>query len=131
MQNLEWYHTLIKPVLNPPDWIFAPVWSVLYLMIFASFVIFVAKGNLEAKILPLTCFSAQMILNFIWSPVFFNYHDIKSAFIIICMMWLFILLTIIFFYKHSKISSILLIPYFLWVSFALYLNFELLILNSP
>lgn len=130
MQNLEWYKTLIKPRLTPPDFVFAPVWTILYIMIGVSFFLFIRTGNISAKILPVSFFIIQLILNFSWSPVFFGMHKIKSAFVIICFMWIFILLTIITFYAHSKLAAVLLIPYFLWVTFATYLNYYLLKLNS-
>lgn len=132
LQNLNWYNTLTKPFLTPPSWVFAPAWTILYVMIFTSLVLFLkvgGLGSLSQKVLPLTFFTLQMVLNFSWSPIFFGMHKIKLAFVVICFMWLLILATIITFYPHSKPASILLIPYFLWVSFATYLNFELMELN--
>lgn len=132
LQNLNWYNTLTKPLLTPPSWVFAPAWTILYVMIFTSLVLFLkvgGLGSLNQKVLPLTFFTLQMMLNFSWSPIFFGMHKIKLAFVVICLMWVLILATIITFYQHSKPASILLIPYFLWVSFATYLNFELMRLN--
>lgn len=128
---MEWYNALNKPFLNPHAEIFLPVWTILYITIFASFIIFIKDGINKEKILPLILFSFQMILNFSWSNVFFNMQNIKAALVILVFMWVFILLTIITFYKHSKLSAILLFPYFLWVTFAFYLNFEYLRLNFP
>ena len=87
-------------------------------------------GINKEKIKPLIFFSIQLILNIIWSPVFFGLEKIRTAMIIILGIWMFLLITIITFYKHSKIASILLIPYFIWTTFAVYLNFGILRLNS-
>ena len=79
--------------------------------------------------MPLIMFGFQLLLNFSWTPVFFGGQNIKLAFVIICILWLVLFVTIEAFYRTSKIAAILLIPYLLWTTFALYLNFELLRLN--
>lgn len=129
MQNLDWYHTLNKPLLNPPDWVFAPVWTVLYLMIFVSFVLFIRSESTQSKVLPYIIFFLQLILNLSWTPIFFGLENPKAALIVISLLWLSIAFLIFSFYKYSKTASFLLIPYFLWVTFAAYLNFELFRLN--
>ena len=129
MQNIEWYNNLNKPFLNPPDWVFAPAWTILYILITISFILFIRDGMNKQKVLPLLFFLVQIILNFLWTPAFFIFSQIKIALIILIFIWIFLLLTIITFYKHSKTAAILLIPYFLWTSFAFYLNLELLRLN--
>lgn len=131
MKDLIWYHSLRQPVLSPPDWVFAPVWAVLYIMIFVSFLLFLKSGkfSLMDKAVPIVIFALQMILNLSWSPVFFSLHNIAAAFIIICVLWVCILAIILLFWKHSKISALILVPYFLWTTFALYLNFEILKIN--
>ena len=125
MQNYEWYSQLNRPELSPPKWVFPPVWTTLYILIFISLCVFI-KNNSGHRILPLIIFGIQMALNFSWSPVFFGMKNIKGALIICILMWIFIFLNIIFFYQTSKLAGILLIPYFLWVTFAMYLNFEFL-----
>ena len=127
---MEWYNTLNKPFLNPPSEIFLPVWSILYIMIFISFLIFIKGGINKQKVFPLILFVIQLFLNFSWGYIFFGKQDILLGLVIIVLMWIFILLTVLSFYKHSKMAAILLIPYLLWVSFALYLNFEYFRLNS-
>lgn len=129
MKNMIWYNNLNKPLLNPPAEIFAPVWTVLYIMIFISLFLFLKGGMNKSKILPLIFFIIQLILNFSWSGVFFGLKNINAALIIIAFMWLFILLTVLTFKKHSKAASWMLVPYLLWVSFAFYLNFEYTRLN--
>ncbi len=126
----NWYATLIKPSFNPPSWLFGPVWTILYAMIGISFYLVLtakAKSSLKAK--AYWIFGIQIFLNAIWSPVFFGLHNIFAALIIIVLMWLFILLNILAFYKISKNSAWILVPYWLWVSFASILNFSLWMLN--
>ena len=129
MQNTEWFNSLNKPLLNPPSEIFTPVWIFLYITIGLSLLLFLKDGFNKTKIIPIVFFSIQLLLNFIWSPIFFGMQNIRLAMIVIVLMWLFILLTIIAFKQHNKTSAMLLIPYFLWVSFACYLNFSFLRLN--
>lgn len=129
MQNTEWFDSLNKPFLAPPDWLFTPVWIVLYIMIAASLFIFLSGGMTKEKRIPLIFFLAQLALNFAWAPVFFRMQNIIGAFIIIIFMYIFLILTIITFFKHSKTASLLLFPYLLWISFAAYLNFGYLVLN--
>ncbi len=129
MQNMEWYNSLNKPFLAPPSSVFAPVWTVLYIMIALSLIMFLRGGMNKSKAVPLIFFIIQMLLNFAWSPVFFNMQNIGLALVIIIFMWLFTLLTIIFFFKHSKAAALLLVPYLIWISFAFYLNFGYFLLN--
>ncbi len=130
MYNSIWYKSLSVPALMPPDWVFAPVWIILYLMIFASFWIFLRARSSIKKSLAIMFFIVQLLLNFIWSTVFFTMADIQGALVVVTFMWIFIILTMIEFFKISKLSAYLLIPYFLWVSYALYLNLSFYILNK-
>ena len=129
MENIEWYHNLNQPFLSPPDWLFAPVWGGLYFLMLLSLVFLIKGGLNRQKIKPLILFGVQLILNLSWTPAFFVGQNIKLAFVIVCALWLVLFMTIKAFYKISKISGILLIPYFLWTTFALYLNFEISRLN--
>lgn len=126
---MEWFDNLNKPFLNPPDWLFAPVWTILYILIAISFILFLKSDVAKSKKWPLIFFISQMLLNFAWAPVFFRMENIGAALVIIFFMWIFILLTVISFFKYSKLASILLIPYLVWVSFAFYLNFSYFVLN--
>ena len=129
MINIDWYHTLNKPFLSPPDWIFAPVWFFLYLLILISLIVFLWKGYCRYKAKPFILFGLQLVLNFLWTPVFFQMQNIKLGFVVLFLLWVMLLLTIQSFYECSKITAILIIPYFLWVTSALYLYFELVRLN--
>ena len=129
MQNMEWYHSLNKPPLNPPDWIFAPVWTILYITIALSFILYMKGGYSKEKLKGIVLFIIQLILNLIWTPIFFVKQNIILAGIVCILLLIFVLLTIIQFHKSSKISAYLLIPYFLWLLVAAYLNIGIIILN--
>jgi benzodiazapine receptor len=125
-----WYANLSRPSFTPPDWIFGVVWPILYVMMGISAFIIWNKGldKREVKV-ALGIFGLQLILNGLWTPVFFGLNLIGLALIEIIMMWAAILLTIISFWKVSKTAALLLLPYILWVSFAVVLNASLFILN--
>jgi len=127
-----WYSGLNKPVFNPPNWLFGPVWTILYILMGISlYLILINKTKEKTRIrkIALLFFFIQLVLNALWSILFFGLKNPLLAFIEIIILWVFILLSIIFFYKINKISSYLLIPYILWVSFAAVLNFFIYILN--
>ena len=128
MLDYIWYFSLTKPYLTPPAWIFAPVWSFLYLTISFSFVLYFLKKD-ENKGLGYLYFLVQMILNLIWTPVFFGTKNILLALIVIILMDVFIILTIKKFYEVRKFAGLILIPYLIWTLFATYLNFGYFILN--
>ena len=124
----SWYATLAKPALNPPGWLFGHVWITLYLLMGISLWL-IWKSDSPEKKKALWLFFAQLILNAIWSPVFFGGQSIGGALAIIVLLWAAIVLTILVFTKISKVAAWLLIPYILWVSFAVYLNFAIWIIN--
>ena len=128
MFKSTWYESLIKPLFAPPDWIFAPAWAVLYLTILAAFAIFLVTKN-ENKKSGYIYFVFQLLLNVVWSPVFFGLQNIGFAFFIIILLDIFVFLTIKKFYSVSKLAGIILIPYFIWILYATYLNLGYLILN--
>ncbi len=121
-----WYAELVKPELNPPGWIFAPVWTTLYILMGISLFIIWQKGKHHLEI---GIFAVQMTLNTTWSIFFFGLQRLDIAFANIILLWIFILLTIIFFYRISRLSACLLLPYIIWVSFAAYLNYSIWMLN--
>lgn len=123
----SWYMNLIKPNFNPPNWIFGPVWIVLYFLMGIS--LYIIWNKKDSKI-QLSLFWVQLVLNSLWSILFFGLKAPFLAFIEIIILWIAILITIISFYKKSKIAAYLLIPYIIWVSFATVLNFCLFYLNT-
>jgi benzodiazapine receptor len=125
-----WYATLQKPTFTPPNWLFAPVWFFLYLLMGIAAYLIWSKGiqNREV-IIALSIFGIQLVLNMLWSFLFFKLQSPFYAFIEILILWLAILLTILYFLKISRIASFLLLPYIFWVSFAAVLNFYIWRLN--
>lgn len=125
-----WYASLVKPPLNPPSWIFGPVWTTLYaLMGIAAFLVWQKRAKDKKADEALRVFALQLALNALWSILFFGIHQAGLAFLEIVLMWLAIVWTMIAFYRISKPAAYLLAPYILWVSFAAYLNFALWFLN--
>lgn len=129
MKNMLWYNSLNKPVLTPPDWVFAPVWSGLYILMTISLILVVIAPNTRSKRLALTIFFLQLLLNLIWTPVFFGAQRIGFAGIICSILLILVVINIRLFYKISKLAAYLLIPYFLWMFMATYLNIEFIRLN--
>lgn len=125
-----WFSTLNKPFFNPPNYLFAPVWTTLYILMGISVYLIWNKGIKTKKIRDAVyIFGIQLILNTIWSPVFFGAHNPFLAFIIIVGLWIYIVKTIRAFAKIDKFASYLLYPYLIWVSFASILNFSIWFLN--
>jgi tryptophan-rich sensory protein len=125
-----WYAGLAKPILNPPNWIFAPVWTILFaLMGIAVFLVFEKGGDRKEVKESLGIFAVQLSLNIFWSFLFFGLQSPGTAFIEIIFLWFAIAVTIISFAKISKQAAWLMTPYILWVSFAGYLNFAVWLIN--
>ena len=125
----QWYAQLAKPALTPPNWVFGPVWTLLYLMMaVAAWLVWSDPSPPRARI-PLIVFVVQLVLNAAWSCLFFGLHSIGLALADIVVLWATILATLISFWRLRKLAGALLIPYLLWVSFAGYLNIALWRLN--
>lgn len=125
----SWYSSITKPSFNPPNWIFGPVWTLLYLLMGISlYFIWTSKKSKNRKI-ALYFFFTQLVLNSLWSILFFGLQNPLLAFIEIIILWIAILLTILYSFKVKKTAAYLLIPYILWVTFAAILNFSIFILN--
>lgn len=126
-----WYKTIQKPSWQPPNGLFGPVWTTLYVMMGIAFYLCWRSGAPQARKRPaMVLWSAQLLLNFVWSFIFFNQHQIGWALVDIGALWLFILLTIFAFARISKAAAWLLVPYIGWVSFAGILNFTIYRLNG-
>jgi benzodiazapine receptor len=125
-----WYATLSKPWWTPPNWLFGPVWSALYLgMAVAAWLVWRRAGVSGAK-LALTLFALQLVLNVCWSAIFFAMHRPGFAFAEIILLWLLILATLALFWPISRAAVWLMVPYLLWVAFAASLNYAVWRLNS-
>jgi translocator protein len=126
----NWYAALAKPSWNPPDWIFGPVWSVLYLcMAVAAWLVWRQRG-VAGALGPLTLFGVQLILNMTWSWLFFGLHSPGAAFAEVLLLWVAIAATMTAFWFRSALAGLLFVPYLAWVSFASLLNFAIWRLNS-
>jgi translocator protein len=127
----SWYQTIVKPSWNPPNWIFGPVWTTLYIMMgVALYLVWKSDSSGMLKKTAIALFSVQLVLNFFWSFIFFNQHQVSWALVEIIAMWIFILLTIFAFANVSKTAAWLLVPYIAWVSFATILNYTIWQLNK-
>ena len=126
----SWYATLVKPSWNPPNWIFGPVWSALYLgMAVAAWLVW-RQGGLGGAAMPLALFGVQLVLNVLWSCLFFGIQNPGLAFIEVLLLWTAIAATMVAFWFRSTVAGLLFVPYLAWVSFASVLNFVIWRLNS-
>lgn len=125
----DWYRALRKPSWNPPDWLFAPVWTALYLLMAMSAWLVWRRGGDGHASLAMLLFALQLVLNASWSPVFFGLRSIGGAMAIIAVLWLAILATVMAFWHVTAASGILMLSYLGWVSFAAALNFAIRRLN--
>lgn len=125
-----WYASLIKPSFSPPSWVFAPVWTTLFALMGIAFFLVWQKGfkGVNGK-LAFAIFILQLVLNLMWSIIFFGLHNIGLAAMEIAILWVAILVTVIRFYRISKPAGFLLLPYLLWVTFAAILTFAYWQLN--
>jgi benzodiazapine receptor len=126
-----WYLLINKPEWNPPNWVFAPVWTTLYALMGAALYLVWQQQNVKPihKKIGIAIFIVQLLLNFLWSFIFFKWHAMGWAVIEIAFLWLAIVLTIVMFYKVQKLAAWILLPYLAWVSFATFLTFTLWRLN--
>ena len=129
MFNTFWYNTLTKPFLNPPSWVFSYAWGILYFMIFLSFIFYAKEKSIISKRKGYIYFILQLIFNFLWTPVFFILNNIPLSVLVILILDALVILNIKSFYKISKLSAYLLVPYLFWILFATYLNISILLLN--
>lgn len=129
MNDFDFYNVINKPSYAPDRSIFKPVWSLLYLLMFISFIIFYFKPLSFAKILATPLFCIQFILNLSWTPVFFRFRKIGIAFAICLMLLLMVILITLLFFRMSFLLGLLQIPYLIWLAFALRLNYDIMRLN--
>jgi len=125
-----WYETLAKPSFTPPNWLFAPAWVTLYVLMGVAVFLVWRKGlgikNVKAALIT---FLVQLVLNVLWSAIFFGAKSLVGGAVVIVLLWIAILFTTLRFFKISTAAGGLLIPYILWVTFASVLNISILALN--
>ena len=124
-----WYAALHKPFFNPPNYLFGPVWTLLYVLMGISFYLILKQPPSTARRNVIAIFIVQLTLNFFWSIIFFNLHCTGVALGEVALMWVAILWMIILFYPISKTAALLQLPYIAWVSFAAALNAAIFCLN--
>lgn len=124
-----WYTTLNKPSFNPPNFLFGPVWSLLYLLMGISLFLILKPAKTQARSKAIAAFTVQLVLNFFWSIIFFRFHAVGIALVEIVLMWLAILAMIVISFRVNKTAAMLQIPYVCWVSFATLLNASIYYLN--
>jgi tryptophan-rich sensory protein len=125
-----WYVTLNKPFFSPPNWVFGPVWTLLFALMGVSlYIVWNKKIDKKVKAHAMSLFFKQLFLNFLWSIFFFTFKNPAAGLVEIVIMWYFIFETIKAFKKIDTTSAYLLYPYLAWVSFATLLNFAIFVLN--
>jgi translocator protein len=124
-----WYATLNRPSFNPPNWLFGPVWTTLYLLMGISLFLIWKQSACKERNLAIFVFLLQLALNFCWSFIFFYFNRIGFALAEIIILWISIVIMIILFYKIKPLAAYINIPYLLWVSFASILNASYYLLN--
>jgi translocator protein len=127
---IDWYPTLNKPAWNPPPWIFAPVWTTLYIvMAIAAWLVWKRDARFSGVRLALMLFFAQLAVNCLWSFLFFKFHNPAAALVDIVALLILLALTTAAFFSQSKLAGILMLPYLAWVGFATFLNYTIWQLN--
>lgn len=126
----EWYNSLAKPKFQPPEWVFAPVWMVLYVMMGVALVLVLLSPFKWTNVLAYPLFFLQIVVNLQWTPVFFEDHNLRGAFLLSAILTVLVFATMVLFFIASKLAGLLLLPYFLWCIFASVLSFEILERNE-
>ena len=126
----EWYGSLARPSFTPPAWLFGPIWSVLYLAMAVAGWLVWRRQRESFTTLPQALFGGQLVLNVLWSILFFGLQAPGIALVEILILWAGIFATLLSFWRISTIAGWLFVPYLAWVSFAIILNFEIWRLNS-
>jgi benzodiazapine receptor len=126
----EWYASLNRPTFNPPNWVFGPVWTCLYILLGISLFLIWKQKTSKERNLAIFVFFIQMTLNFGWSFIFFYFNLIGLALLEIILLWISIVIMLVSFYKIKPMAAYINIPYLLWVSFATILNAAYYFLNQ-
>lgn len=123
------YGALVQPSWAPPAWLFGPVWTVLYVAIAVAGWLVWRKDGWGGARAALTAFAVQLVLNALWTPLFFGADLLGVAFAEIVLLWLAIVATVVLFARHSRPAALLLVPYLAWVTFASVLNLAIWLIN--
>lgn len=123
-----WYASIVRPFWTPPNWVFMPVWTLLYVLMGTSAALVWRTGK-SGVLRPVVFFFLHLAVNAYWSIVFFGQHDPRTAFVVIIALWLMIAGMMFWFWKYSRNATYLLVPYLVWVSYASSLNLGIILLN--
>ncbi len=127
----EVYQTLNQPPFAPPAWLFGVVWTVLYILMgVAAYLIYISDTKPISKTIALCLYTAQLFINFSWSIVFFRFQEYGWSVLVLALLIFLVALTMMTFFKISRLAALLLIPYFLWLLIAYYLNIGVFLLNK-
>lgn len=124
-----WFAALAKPGVYPPPQTFGIVWSVLYAMMGVALALVISARGARGRGAAVIVFAIQLVLNLAWSPIFFAYHSMSGALIVLALLDIAIIVTLVLFWRVRRLAGLLLVPYLLWAGFATYLNWEILRLN--
>jgi translocator protein len=126
----SWYESLVKPGFNPPSWLFAPVWTLLFILMGISLFLVIMEGKKGRDVrIPLILFGIQLVLNILWSFAFFGAQSPLAGLLVILFLLIFIIATMVAFFPVRQAATWLLVPYLVWVSFATLLNYAIYTLN--
>jgi translocator protein len=125
----EWYAALNRPSFNPPNWIFGPVWTALYILLGISFFLIWKQPAKKERNFAIMMFLLQLLLNFGWSFIFFYFNMIGFALVEIILLWISIVIMMVLFYKIKPVAAFINVAYLIWVTFATILNASYYILN--
>lgn len=125
----EWFASLNRPWFSPPNWVFGPVWTALYLLMGVSFFLIWKHGASRNRQLAIVAYFIQLLLNFAWSFIFFYFKMIGLALVEISLLWLSIVVMLLLFHRVKPAAAYLNLPYFLWVTFATFLTAGYFLLN--
>jgi len=124
-----WFDALTKPAIMPPGWLFGVVWPILYILLGLALAIILNARGARGRGLAVGLFVAQMLLNFTWSPLFFAYHQVRAALVVIALMLVLATGATILFARIRKTAALLMLPYLAWLAFASLLNYQIMQLN--
>lgn len=127
----EWYEALQRPALTPPDWVFGPVWTILYLMIAFAIYLYLKGGRDPFRYLVLLLVAAHLISNGVWTTIFFRFRSPGWALVDIIFLDVSLIVLMMVFWRRRKSAAVLLMPYLGWILFATYLNAGFYLLNRP
>jgi benzodiazapine receptor len=127
-----WYADLLKPTWNPPSWLFGPVWTLLYIAMAVALWLVRREPDIDEALRQraVALFAIQFLLNLAWTPLFFGLHSPGLAFLEVCVLWIALLWTMLMFGRIRALAGYLLLPYLLWVSFALVLTGTIWLMNT-